>query len=87
MKKKSKEYEDWFKACDFIKKEMQFYSVKDFWGKKDDICYYFKEGNSYIRQLYMWYFFSNPNLSDKQKELYWDVVTGGFGLENDENML
>ena len=83
MKKKSKEYEDWYQACDFIKEEMQFYSVKDFWEKKDDICYYFKEGNSYIRQLYMWYFFSNPNLSDKQKELYWDVVTGGFGLEND----
>ena len=80
---KKREYEDWFKACDFIKKEMQFYSVKDFLEKKDDICYYFKEGNSYIRQLYMWYFFSNPNLSDKQKELYWDVVTGGFGLEND----
>lgn len=80
---KKREYEDWFKACDFIKKEMQFYSVKDFWEKKDDICYSFKEGNSYIRQLYMWYFFSNPNLSDKQKELYWDVVTGGFGLEND----
>ena len=80
---KKREYEDWFKACDFIKKEMQFYSVKDFWEKKDDICYSFKEGNSYIRQLYMWYFFSNPNLSDKQKELYWGVVTGGFGLEND----
>ena len=80
---KKREYEDWFKACDFIKKEMQFYSVKDFWEKKDDICYYFKEGNSYIRQLYMWYFFSNPNLSDKRKELYWDVVTCGFGLEND----
>ena len=80
---KKREYEDWFKACDFIKKEMQFYSVKDFWEKKDDICYYFKEGNSYIRQLYMWYFFSNPNLSDKQKELYWDVEKGGFGLEND----
>ena len=27
---KKREYEDWFKACDFIKKEMQFYSVKDF---------------------------------------------------------
>ena len=80
---KKREYEDWFKACDFIKKEMQFYSVKDFWEKKGDICYYFKEGNSYIRQLYMWYFFSNPNLSDKQKELYWDVVTRGFGWEND----
>ena len=80
---KKREYEDWFKACDFIKKEMQFYSVKDFWEKKDDICYYFKEGNSYIRQLYMWYFFCTPNLSDKKKELYWDVVTGGFGLEND----
>ena len=40
---KKREYEDWFKACDFIKKEMQFYSVKDFWEKKDDICYYFKE--------------------------------------------
>ena len=80
---KKREYEEWFNACDFIKKEMQFYSAKDFWEKKDDIGESFKEGNSYIRQLYMWYFFSNPNLSDKQKELYWDVVTGGFGLEND----
>ena len=56
MKKKSKEYEDWYSSVDFIKKEMQFYSVKDFWEKKDDICYYFKEGNSYLRQMYMWYF-------------------------------
>ena len=80
---KKREYEDWFKACDFIKKEMQFYSASDFWEKKDTICYYFKNGNSYLHQMYMWYFFSNPNLSDKQKELYWDVVTGGFGLEND----
>ena len=27
---KKREYEDWFKACDFIKKEMQFYSFQDF---------------------------------------------------------
>lgn len=83
MKKKSKEYEDWYSSVDFIKEEMQFYSAKDFWEKKDDICYYFKEGNSYIRQMYMWYFFSNPNLNDKQKEIYWNVVTGGYNLDDE----
>ena len=25
------ELKEWYKACDFIKKEMQFYSIKDFW--------------------------------------------------------
>lgn len=70
-----------YKNVDFIKKEMQFYSYQDFWRKKDDICYYFKEGNYYLRQLYMWYFFANPNLSDKQKELLWNVVVGG--MENE----
>ena len=38
------------------------------------------EKREYLIILYDFY---SELLSDKQKELYWDVVTGGFGLEND----
>lgn len=80
---KKRDIEKWYKSVDFIKKEMQFYSASDFWEKKDTICYYFKNGNSYLRQMYMWYFFSNPNLSDTQKSLYWDIIVGWFNIENE----
>ena len=82
---KKRDIEEWYKSVDFIKKEMQFYSASDFWEKKDIICYYFKNGNSYLRQMYMWYFFSNPNLSDKQKTLYWDIIVGFYSIENEWN--
>ena len=45
------ELKEWYKACDFIKKEMQFYSIKDFWKNSSNINYFFKNGNSYDRQL------------------------------------
>ena len=69
------ELKEWYKACDFIKKEMQFYSIKDFWANANDIRFYFNESNSYVRQMYQWYVFANTNISIKQKEMIWDYVT------------
>ena len=62
------ELKEWYKASDFIKKEMQFYSIKDFWKNSSNINYFFKNSNSYDRQLYQWYVFANTNISIKQKE-------------------
>ena len=66
---------EWYKACEFIIKEMQFYSVKDFWENADMIRYYFKHCNSYTRQLYQWYVFANVNINYVQKCEIWDFIT------------
>lgn len=68
----------WYKACDFIKEEMQFYSLKDFWKNSDNIRYYFYNCDSHIRQLYQWYVFANPNVSVKQKEMIWEYITSYY---------
>ena len=72
------ELKEWYKACDFIKKEMQFYSIKDFWKNSSNINYFFKNSNSYDRQLYQWYVFANTNISIKQKEMIWDYITSPY---------
>lgn len=72
---KEKELKEWYKACDFIKKEMQFYCLNDFWENADMIRYYFKHCNSYTRQLYQWYVFANVNINYGQKCEIWDFIT------------
>ena len=73
---KSKEkYNEWYRACDFIKREMQFYCLNDFWENADMIRYYFKHCNSYIRQLYQCYVFANVNINYAQKCEIWDFIT------------
>ena len=73
-----KELKEWYDSVDFIKKEMQFYSIKDFWANANDIRFYFNESNSYVRQMYQWYVFANTNISIKQKEMIWDYVTSPY---------
>ena len=76
------ELKKWYKSVDFIKKEMQFYSIKDFWKNSSNINYFFKNGNSYDRQLYQWYVFANPNISQAQKEMVWNYITGYYKEED-----
>ena len=72
------ELKEWYDSVDFIKKEMQFYSIKDFWANANDIRFYFNESNSYVRQMYQLYVFANTNISIKQKEMIWDYVTSPY---------
>lgn len=72
------ELKEWYDSVDFIKKEMQFYSIKDFWTNANDIRFYFNESNSYVRQMYQWYVFANANISIKQKEMIWDYITSPY---------
>ena len=72
------ELKEWYDSVDFIKKEMQFYSIKDFWANANDIRFYFNERNSYVRQMYQWYVFANTNISIKQKEMIWDYITSPY---------
>ena len=71
---------EWYKACKFIIKEMQFYSVKDFWKHASDIKFYYEHSNYQIRQLYQWYVFANQNVSNQNKELIWDYLNGYITL-------
>ena len=72
------ELKEWYDSVDFIKKEMQFYSIKDFWANANDIRFYFNESNSYVRQMYQWYVFANTNISIKQKEMIWGYITSPY---------
>lgn len=76
------ELKEWYDSVDFIKKEMQFYSIKDFWANANDIRFYFNESNSYVRQMYQWYVFANPNISQAQKEMVWNYITGYYKEED-----
>lgn len=78
-----KELKEWYKACDFIKKEMQFYSLPDFYRSAGIIKYYFDNSDSYTRQLYQWYVFSNPNITMEQKENIWDFITDFINFDNE----
>lgn len=71
---------EWYKACEFIIKEMQFYSVKDFWKQASDIKFYYEHSNYHVRQLYQWYVFANQNVSNQNKELIWDYLNGYITL-------
>lgn len=79
---KKQELKEWYDSVDFIKKEMQFYSISDFWNNASDIRFYFNESNSYIKQLYQWYVFANTNISMKQKEMVWNYITGYYKEED-----
>lgn len=72
---KKNDENEWFKACDFIKTEMQFYSFADFRERFAEIKKYYEKGNYYVKQLYKFYVFANPNFNYKQKQRLWEEIT------------
>ena len=67
-------YEIWYKSCEFIRKEMQFYSYEDFKENIEYIKYYYQKMGNIGKELYKWYIFSNVNISFSKKELIWDII-------------
>lgn len=68
-----KEYREWCNSCEFIQKEMQFYSYKDFIDNIDTIKYYYDCSNKTTKKLYQWYVNSKV-MSYKQKYMIWDYL-------------
>lgn len=67
------EYEKWYKSCEFIRKEMRFYSFQDFKENKEIIKFMYQHLNIRTKKLYQWYVFSNP-MCYNQKCLIWDFL-------------
>nr|DAE35549.1 MAG TPA: hypothetical protein [Caudoviricetes sp.] len=68
--------ENWYRGCEFIQEEMQFYSMKDFWLKANNIKYYYESSNRYVKHLYKWYVFANTNIKYENKCKIWNYLNG-----------
>lgn len=73
MKMNKKEYKKWCESCEFIQKEMQFYSYKDFVDNVNVLKYYYDNSDKITRKLYQWYVNSKP-MSYNQKSIIWDYL-------------
>lgn len=67
------EYYEWYKSCDFIEKQMQFYSYQDFILNKEEIKFWFNHINWKTKKLYQWYVFASP-LHYTQKTEIWNIL-------------
>lgn len=68
------EYESWYKSCQFIREEMQFYSWEDFITQAQSFKMLYRSTTPLIKQLYKWYIMASPNMSLKRKQLIWDYL-------------
>ena len=80
MRKGDKEYEKWLNSCDFIRKEMQFYSYKDFLSDATAIKSIYLTSDILVKQLYKWYVYSR-NLAYGTKCKIWDYLNGSISYE------
>lgn len=74
MEKNNKVKSKWYKNCEFIHDYMQFYSYQDFMIHKEAIIDVFITLDSTYRLMYQWYIWANPNITNKQKEIIWDIL-------------
>lgn len=72
MKKKT-EYNIWHNSCEFIEKNLKYYSFTDFLTYHKQIKKTFKEQDLITKRLYQWYVFSS-NVSYIQKCGIWDYL-------------
>ena len=70
---KKEEYERWYRSCDFIRKELQFYSFEDFLDQAVYTRKLYLQCKPLIRQLYQWYVYASPLLY-KQKQGIWEFL-------------
>ena len=68
-----KEYEQWFRSCDFIETNMTFYSFKDFLDNRKLIKRLFDSKDIRTKKLYKWYVYASF-MTYKRKCLVWDYL-------------
>lgn len=68
-----KEYIRWYKCCEFIEEEMQFYSFIDFVNNAKRLKYTYERIPKEIKKLYKWYVYASP-LNYNQKCLIWNYL-------------
>lgn len=69
------EYKNWYASCEFIQKEMQFYSFQDFVEEAFGIKRLYQKLDNRTKKLYQWYVFAN-HIGYAQKCLIWNFLNG-----------
>lgn len=80
---KKKEIDEWYKTCEFIRKELQFYSYNDFKNMCVSYKKLYKSLDHKEKYLLQWYIYANPNVKFSKKEIIWEWlndVTGNIKL-------
>lgn len=73
MTKSRFKYEKWYKSCNFIKEEMQFYCFEDFIEQAVKIRRKYLDSDPLTVQLYQWYVYASP-LSYERKCAIWEFL-------------
>lgn len=68
-------YSEWHESCDFIQKELQFYSYPDFLRECKYIKRIYEQLDNRTKKLYQWYIYSGQ-YSYKTKCMIWDFLNG-----------
>lgn len=66
-------YDEWWKACDFIEQELQFYSYNDFLENAILIRRVYINSDPLVKRLYRWYVYSS-RMSYKKKCAIWEFL-------------
>ena len=77
-----KEYEEWFKSCDFIETNMTFYSFNDFIDNRKLLKRLYDLKDIRTKKLYKWYVYASF-MTYKKKCLVWDYLNGSI---NDKDL-
>lgn len=78
---KIEEYDKWYESCNFIRKEMQFYSFTNFISEAGSYKKAYGESDVLIKQLYQWYVYANAHMSHRRKDAIWDYLNGYMSLK------
>ena len=67
---------------DFIKRELYFYTFKDFVDNAEYIKNAFGTSTKYEKQLYKLYVYANTHMNLQRKNLIWDYLNGYKNFAN-----
>ena len=63
-----------FSECEFIHKQMRYYTFDDFYVDRKCIKKMYKNLTNNGRKFYMWYVYANTHMSLKVKNAVWDYL-------------
>lgn len=75
--------EEDFSECEFIHKQMRYYTYDDFYVDRKVIKKLFNNLNKNGKRFYMWYVYANTHMSLKMKNAVWDYLND---FKNEEQL-
>lgn len=63
-----------FSECDFIDKQMKFYTYNDFYNECRLIKAKFDELSKDGKRFFMWYLYANTHMTLRYKNVIWDYL-------------